>query len=513
MPTNVTRIGLFFLRGLGFLLVVGLVAVFLFPQSRNLYTGEARPVSGSANGPSQMLDSSEAAEPSNRVKLAPEELAVSGIRTAPVERVPISETVTISGTVEADPNHQVEIRPRVIGVIRSVAVELGDQVNAGDHLVTLDSVEVGNLRLDYNEHVRNVALKETELEWENTVAENVEALSKSLVDGETIDLKSIEESFEGKPIGDERAMLLAAFADLEAARLEEVRLSNLVSNEILGKPKAQLAQQLRIAAQAKFDAALEQIRYEARRNRRVAELGLLQSKADLRTVSQRLAILGIRVDNRESQEWLSTSDPSRIAQQDLTAYSLSSPISGTIVATSAVPSHRVSPSDRLMKIVDMSQLHVDAYIPESLFGYLPEQGEELEFTAGAYPSRRFQATVHSVGAEIDPETRTVSIHSEFSDPDQLLRLGMYVTIRLTDRNEVSVLGVPASAVVQIDGKRGVFVRSDEPNSFEFRLVTLGDYSGDFRAVRSGLEEHQEVVVEGAFLLKSELVLQNEPEEE
>jgi membrane fusion protein, heavy metal efflux system len=91
---------------------------------------------------------------------------------------------------------------------------------------------------------------------------------------------------------------------------------------------------------------------------------------------------------------------------------------------------------------------------------------------------------------------------------------MFVRIVLDTAVETKALIVPGSAVVEIDGKTGVFVpEGDDGHNFAFKPVKLGRESGDRRVVASGISPGTAVVSEGAFTLKSELILQNETEEE
>ena len=79
-----------------------------------------------------------------------------------------------------------------------------------------------------------------------------------------------------------------------------------------------------------------------------------------------------------------------------------------------------------------------------------------------------------------------------------------------------MLTVPASAVVEIETEKYVFVpagKGADHQNFTLRPVEVGRQSGDRVEIKSGLTEGDQVVASGAFLLKSELILQNEPEEE
>ena len=81
---------------------------------------------------------------------------------------------------------------------------------------------------------------------------------------------------------------------------------------------------------------------------------------------------------------------------------------------------------------------------------------------------------------------------------------MTARIVADDRLETAqVLAVPRSAVEQIEGKTVVFVQTGE--GFERRNVLTGASGGARIEIRQGLAPGDRVAVEGAFLLKSELL--------
>jgi RND family efflux transporter MFP subunit len=156
-----------------------------------------------------------------------------------------------------------------------------------------------------------------------------------------------------------------------------------------------------------------------------------------------------------------------------------------------------------------------ANVPESDFGLLPDLRKgRIRLGATAYPGRSFEAKVLTVGSAVDTATRTVPMIAETPNPDGLLKVGMFVRITLDTAAERKALTVPAAAVVEIEGRKGVFVPDPkEPRTFHFRPVKLGPQSGDRQVIESGLNEGDPVVAKGAFDLKSELILQNEQDEE
>lgn len=64
-----------------------------------------------------------------------------GISAETVAPRTLTETRTFTGRVQTNPNRLSRVRPRFAGIVRKINVELGDAVNAGDILATLESNE------------------------------------------------------------------------------------------------------------------------------------------------------------------------------------------------------------------------------------------------------------------------------------------------------------------------------------------------------------------------------------
>ena len=71
------------------------------------------------------------------VDAMPSQAATSGLRTATVETGSVTQTISLSGSVERV--DQVTATFRTAGTVTSVKVSVGDEVEAGDVLATLDT--------------------------------------------------------------------------------------------------------------------------------------------------------------------------------------------------------------------------------------------------------------------------------------------------------------------------------------------------------------------------------------
>jgi len=86
--------------------------------------------------------------------------------------------------------------------------------------------------------------------------------------------------------------------------------------------------------------------------------------------------------------------------------------------------------------------------------------------------------------------------------DMAWRPGTYVTAEVETETDRVPVRVTKAALQTVEGKRVVFVRTDE--GFEKREVELGRADDDAYEVVSGLRAGEDIAVANTFLLKAEL---------
>lgn len=166
----------------------------------------------------------------------------------------------------------------------------------------------------------------------------------------------------------------------------------------------------------------------------------------------------------------------------------------------------VMQGEMLMEIDDLSTVWVilDAY--EQDLSRI-RVGQAVEITADALPGETFSASVRFIDPKLNPETRTVAVRAELSNPGNRLKPDMLVRARLkqgSSRNET--LTIPASAVLWTGTRSVVYVKEpgDNHDGSGFRMVdvTLGARTGGDYEVKKGLNSGDEVVVHAAFTIDS-----------
>jgi RND family efflux transporter MFP subunit len=327
-------------------------------------------------------------------------------------------------------------------------------------------------------------------------------------------MPTLEKQFAGKPLGSRRAELISAYADLMVAAHEASKQTMLMGERIVGEHMVIVASYTRQSALAKFEATLEQVRFDAEQAKRMADQQVRLAEAGVIDAVKRLQILGVAEDMVASLAGKGAGAAGVDPDEDVTAYPIVAPFDATVLTTSVVYSQRAELTDVLMTLADVSSVYVVANIPEADFAVLPRlQEATVRVTAAAYPGRTFEAKVLYTGATVDPTTRRVRLVAEAANPDGLLKLGLFVQILLDSPRTRPVLTVPAGAVVEVEGRKTVFVPGKDDRTFQLRAVTTGREAEGRVAITHGLAPGERVVTSGAFLLKSELILQSEPEED
>ena len=188
-----------------------------------------------------------------------------------------------------------------------------------------------------------------------------------------------------------------------------------------------------------------------------------------------------------------------------------SPMTGVILARTAVPGAVVDAGAALVVVTDPSRLWLSINAPEQ-FASLFRNGEVLRFTVPAYPADTFSARVDAVGAGLDPDTRTLQVRGTISNGRGQLKPEMLASVMVNGGNAVVAALVPEDAVQLFDGKPYVFIARPDKGGvqLERREVTVGSRSGGRVAVLRGLAAGDVIVVAGAFAVKAQFQKANLP---
>jgi membrane fusion protein (multidrug efflux system) len=152
----------------------------------------------------------------------------------------------------------------------------------------------------------------------------------------------------------------------------------------------------------------------------------------------------------------------------------------------------ISPGTVITTLDDTSVIKIDFAVPENFLGSLHEDLPVIALAA-AFPGREFVGKVGSVDSRVDPVTRSLTVRALMPNPDNLLKPGMFLNVRLA-RDERDALIIPEAALVPEQSRQFVFVAAE--GQAQRREVQIGTREPGRVEIVAGLQAGERVVVEG-----------------
>jgi RND family efflux transporter MFP subunit len=201
-----------------------------------------------------------------------------------------------------------------------------------------------------------------------------------------------------------------------------------------------------------------------------------------------------------AQSTIAANDANVHRMQELKLYTrLLAPFDGVITYRSdrsdpgtLISAGNTTQSRELIKVSQIDTLRIFVNVPQS-YSTLIHNGQTADLIVDEYPGRIFAATVRGTTNAVDPATRSLLAVLIVNNPKGELLPGMYAKVRFALPHMVSVMMLPADALVlKTAGPEAAVVGADHKVHFH-RLVLGRDFGAELE-VNSGLEEGDAVVL-------------------
>lgn len=275
------------------------------------------------------------------------------------------------------------------------------------------------------------------------------------------------------------------------------RLAKIEDFEIQEQVKqAEAAQEVALATIRQREADLQLAQTNVERSRNLFERQLLPKQTlDDNEARFQSAIASLDLARAQQSQSKARLDELRI---NLGNTIITSPVNGFVSRRSADPGAFVSQNTPLLDVVDITTVRLEANVVEKDLKDL-HTGDGTRVNVDAYPGEVFTGRIARVSPVLDPATRTAPIEIEIPNPANRLKPGMYARVGITTGIRKDALVVPANAVVDLGGRRGVFQPLNE--SAVFRAIQVGTEQGDLVEVLGGLADGDTVITTGASALR------------
>lgn len=176
------------------------------------------------------------------------------------------------------------------------------------------------------------------------------------------------------------------------------------------------------------------------------------------------------------------------------------PVSGFIVDKQVTPGQLLQAgSSATFTVANLSKVWVLAQVsPSDLSSVALHDVADIDPGNGTGP---FHGVVDNVAASVDPNTRAIVTRVVVSNPGDLLKKQMYVSVKIHSGRVTTGLLVPVSAVLRDDENLPFVYLALPDGSFARRHVTLGYRDSQNYDVTSGLTTGDRIVADGAIFLQ------------
>jgi membrane fusion protein (multidrug efflux system) len=148
-----------------------------------------------------------------------------------------------------------------------------------------------------------------------------------------------------------------------------------------------------------------------------------------------------------------------VAQKALGDAVLSAPISGIVAQRLAQPGERVPIDARILAIVDLSRLQLEAAVPASEIGRV-KVGQPVSFRVDGFGAREFAGHIERINPSTIAGSRSINVYAVIENPEGMLRGGLFAQGGLTLERVEGALLIPATALREELGERFVYRLAD-----------------------------------------------------
>jgi len=338
----------------------------------------------------------------------------TSLRTARVERGPLTATVSTTGTLNAVMT--VQVGTQISGQVRELFADFNSRVKKGQRIALIDpsgfEAKVNQARADVEGADANVLNQRAQVERAHADVITAEANTAN-----------------------QRAQTAKARVVLDDAKRDLDRKNDLFHRGLVSRSERETSQAAHDSAEAQLEAN--------RAQERATVAGIQAAKAQLQVIAAQLSAAKASV--RQKQAALQQ------ALVDLERTSIRSPVDGVVVSRNVDVGQTVAASlqaPTLFTIAqDLTRMQVDANVDEADIGRVDE-GQNATFTVDSFGGRTFSGRVTQVrkAARVVQNVVTYNVVVAVANPDEKLLPGLTANVRIVVASRPSALKVPNVAL-------------------------------------------------------------------
>lgn len=212
----------------------------------------------------------------------------------------------------------------------------------------------------------------------------------------------------------------------------------------------------------------------------------------IRATKERLSALGI------SGSQIRELEKNKKVKQRISIYA---PQDGVVSVLPVREGMFVKPSQKVMTLGDLSSVWLLAEVFERQSQWV-EVGQDAEVSLSYIPGKNWNGKVEYIYPSLDSKTRTLKVRLRFENPGELLKPNMYANVKIFGGAKENTIVIPLEGLIRSGREERVIIALGE-GRFEARTVKAGIESGNYVEILEGVQQGDDIVTSGQFLIDSE----------
>lgn len=148
-----------------------------------------------------------------------------------------------------------------------------------------------------------------------------------------------------------------------------------------------------------------------------------------------------------------------VARKALGDSVLVAPFAGVVAERFAKPGERIAVDAKVLSIVDLSRLELEAAVPAAEIGRV-RIGQPLEFRVDGFGEQPFAGRIERINPTTVAGSRSINVYAVIDNPEGVLRAGMFAQGAASLQKIAGALLIPASAVREEAGASFVYALAE-----------------------------------------------------
>ena len=168
------------------------------------------------------------------------------------------------------------------------------------------------------------------------------------------------------------------------------------------------------------------------------------------------------LDNAESEF-----ENSKAAVEQLEAIikkkNITAPFDGIVGIRLVNVGQMITTGTNIVAVHTLDPLYVNFNLPEQDLAKI-KIGNKINVNVDAFPDKTFEATLTAIDSYVDPKTRNILVQGTLSNPQNILRSGIYARVQVDLGNDREVKAIPISSINYSPYGNSVYVISKAKDS-------------------------------------------------